>query len=120
MATGDPQISWQTIVGAVIIVGLVSGGQWVVSQTEFASIEQTQHELRDRIIGVEAEQKNIIAKLAHDPVEQRTFQAVVDAEDKHIDLLQAQIQDINRQIAAALIIIDNNAVPKKSTPALPP
>ena len=119
MVSGDPQISWMTVVGAVAVVGLMSGAQWTVSQTEFANVERTENELRARLISVEVQQIKIIEKLAHSPVEAETFKAVKDAEDKQIDLLQAQIQDINRQIAAALIIIDGN-LPKKNGPTLPP
>jgi hypothetical protein len=64
--------------------------------------------LRTRVGILEQQQAVIIGKLAKDPVEDRTFQATSNATDKRIDLIQAQITDINRQIAAALIIIDNN------------
>lgn len=129
--SGDPQISWMTVVGAVAVVGLMSGAQWAVSQTQFANVDKIEVsdraqatafyvELRDRLTAVERKQVEIIEKLAHDPVEARTFQAVSDATDKRIDLIQAQITDINRQIAAALIIIDNNNAQKRATPTLPP
>ena len=120
MASGDPQISWMTLVGAVAVVGLMNGGQWAVSQTQFASVDKVQNELRERLISVEAQQTKIIEKLAHDPVENRTFQATIDATDKRLDQIEGQITDINRQIAAALIIIDNNSGVKRTTPMLPP
>jgi hypothetical protein len=77
--------------------------------------------IRLRLVSLETMLTAIQPRLAHDPVEDRTFQAVSIASDKRIDLIQAQITDINRQIAAALIIIDNNAgFTRKVAPALPP
>jgi hypothetical protein len=74
-----------------------------------------------RLVSLETTLTAIQPRLAHDPVEDRTFQATVIASDKRIDLIQAQIQDINRQIAAALIIIDSNAgTTRKVQPTLPP
>ena|ERR1700679_593216 len=120
---GDPQLSWMTIVGAVAIVGLMSGGQWVVSQTQFASVEKTEladrEQLGERITILEREQRDTLGRLAHDPVEKATMDAIISATDKRMDLFQSQITDINRQIAAALIIIDSNAG-KKSPAVLPP
>jgi hypothetical protein len=72
--------------------------------------------LRARLTIVETQQAVLIARLAHDPVEDKTFQAVISAVGKQIDQTQAQIADINRQIAAALIIIDNNAGVRKPPP----
>jgi septal ring factor EnvC (AmiA/AmiB activator) len=113
VAAGDPQISWGTIVGAIMVVGTLTAAQWTVFQTQYSALDK-------RVTTLESEQTKILGQLAHDPVEQRTFEATNNATAKQIDLLQAQIQDINRQIAAALIIIDNNSMPKKNTPALPP
>jgi septal ring factor EnvC (AmiA/AmiB activator) len=127
-----PSISWQTIVGVMAVIGLLNGAQWAVSQVEFASVKETATTGRDDLIravskleaditALQAMQAAIAAKLAHDPVEDRTFQAVIAALGKQIDQIQAQIADINRQIAAALIIIDNNSgSPKRGQQALPP
>jgi len=57
---------------------------------------------------------------AHDPVEAATLKAIDDDFNKRIDLIQTQIVDVNRQIAAALIIIDNNnGIPIKHQPTPP-
>ena len=77
--------------------------------------------IKERLAVVEAQVATSLTKLAHDPVEQKTIDANNVATDKRIDLIQAQITDINRQIAAALIIIDNNATtPRRTAPNLPP
>jgi hypothetical protein len=138
-----------TIVGAITVVGLMTAAQWTVNQIEFAHVEQanaattaaldkylTRDEFKAYLTGevahfdglsarvtiLERQQAETFSRLAHDPVENRTFQAVSAAIDKRIDLIQAQITDINRQIAAALIIIDNNAGALHKAPAatLPP
>jgi hypothetical protein len=71
--------------------------------------------LLDRITKLEDSEK----KQAHDPVEKATLDAIITAFDKRTDLIQGQIIDINRQIAAALIIIDNNNSVKKTQPNPP-
>jgi len=77
--------------------------------------------LKDRVDTIQRIQESRSSKLARDPVEQKTIDAINSATDKRIDLIQAQITDINRQIAAALIIIDNNAGAARKSPAtLPP
>jgi hypothetical protein len=53
---------------------------------------------------------------AHDPVEKATIDVIIDAINKRDDLFQAQITDLNRQIAAALIIIDNNSMKRVPLP----
>ncbi len=75
--------------------------------------------LKERVATIQRIQGERASKLAHDPVEQKTVDAINSAIDKRIDLIQSQITDINRQIAAALIIIDNNAVSRKA-PTPPP
>ena len=117
---GDPTLSWQTIVAAITVVGLLAVAQWTIFQNQFANTEKTISDLGRRLAILEATQAALITKLAHDPVEDRTFQAVAKATDDRIVLLQNQITDINRQIAAAIIIIDNNAVMRKTPPTLPP
>ena len=150
---GGPELSWQTIVGALTAVGILAAAQWTIFQTQFANVDKAasadraqvealkaalanyltlrEHgeyrdavagrldDLRHRVMVLEASKDSIISKLAHDPVESGTFQAVAKAADDRVTLLQNQITDINRQIAAALIIIDNNAVSRK-VPTLPP
>jgi flagellar biosynthesis/type III secretory pathway protein FliH len=89
-----------------------------------AYLEGTREQLesfRARLSVLETELLTLVPKLAHDPVEQKTIDAINTAMAKQIDQIQAEITDINRQIAAALIIIDNNAgAMRKSAPTLPP
>jgi len=133
--------SWATIsVGAAVAASFVAAG-WTIFQNEFTSIKETATadrnqtsiyynankdelvrvtaELKARLTALEERQAMIISKMAHDPVEDRTFQAVIAAFGKQLDQTQQQIADINRQIAAAIIIIDQNSGLKR-TPALPP
>jgi Mg2+ and Co2+ transporter CorA len=49
-----------------------------------------------------------ILKGARDPVEKATLDAIADATGKRIDLLQDQLTDINRQIAAVLLTAEGN------------
>jgi hypothetical protein len=128
---------------AVTVVGLMLAALWAVSQNEFSNVEKTAKadreqsavyyntnrddlirttaELKARLTALEGEYTTILSKLAHDPVEDRTFQAVIAAIGKQIDLLQNSINDLNRQMAAALIVIDNNSgVIRKAAPVLPP
>ncbi len=151
----EARLSWQTIVGAGVVVGLMTAAQWTIFQNEFSSVKETasfdrthgaelktsldkyltkdEHKayldgvtrdiigLKDRMDGIQRTQTERASRFARDPVEQKTMDAVTSAIDKRIDLIQAQIADINRQIAAALIIIDNNnTVLKRSAPLLPP
>jgi hypothetical protein len=117
---GDPQLSWQTIVAMVVVVGLLAGAQWTIFQNQFANTDKTISEIGRRLAIVEATQQIRASKLAHEPVEASTFNAVTKATDDKILLLQNQITDINRQIAAALIIIDNNAGTIRKAPTVPP
>ena len=153
MATSGPEISWQTVIGALSAVGILAAASWAVFQTQFGDVEKElatdrQHiteltsdldkyltirehseyrasvaaqidDLRVRSAALEAARVSILARMAREPIEAATFQAVIAAIGKQIDQTQAQIADINRQIAAALIIIDNNAGLRKN-PALPP
>ena len=111
--------SWLNI--GVTIVALGVGALWAVTQNQFSNTDKTISDLGRRLAIAEATQAIIISKQAHDPVEDSTFQAVSKATDDRVTLLQNQITDINRQIAAALIIIDNNAgIARKTPPTLPP
>ena len=148
---GGPEFSWQTIVGVLTAVALVWGAQWTIFQTQFANVEKVASADRAQITelkvqldkylmirehdeyrkGVTTQIDDLLrhivvleaaqAKSAHEPVEAQTFQAVSKATDDRVTLLQNSINDINRQIAAALIIIDNNAgMTRKTAPLLPP
>jgi hypothetical protein len=140
---GDVQLSWMTVVGAISVAGLVAGAGWTIFQNEFANVKETASEDRRqaavyyntnkddlnrataeigrRLDVLESQMAAITPKLAHDPVEQKTVDAINAATAKQLDQIQAEITDINRQIAAALIIIDNNAgMTRKTAPLLPP
>jgi hypothetical protein len=135
---GAPELSWQTIVGALTSVALLGAAQWAVFQTQFGNLEKelatdraragelqasldkyltireysgyrvdTAREIDDlarRIIVLESAQ----GRAAREPVEAKTFEAVSKATDDRVTLLQNQLNDVNRQIAAALVIIDQN------------
>lgn len=125
---------------AVLIMAFAAGGALV--QTQFAGVEKTNSnyatsskdsvellrketndlalELKAHVDRLEREQLEAARTSAREPVEKATVEAITGAIDKRIDLIQAQITDINRQIAAALIIIDNNSGVKKLSPAIPP
>ena len=76
-------------------------------------------ELKARLSLIEAQQTNILSKMAHDPVEAKTFEAVSKATDDRVTLLQNSINDINRQIAAVVFGIDNG-IPRKPLAPPPP
>lgn len=121
-----------TLIAAIAVFIMAFGGGWTLMQSQFTSVAKTQEEaqaqaaqrdeiLLDRIKVLEDGER----KQARDPVEKATLDAIVSAIDKRDELIQASISDINRQIAAALIIIDNNidnngGAIKKAAPALPP
>jgi hypothetical protein len=88
----------------------------VVSIAEFRQAEARFNSAVDRIKVMES----LLQKGAHDPVEKATIDAILNALNKQIDLIVSQIADLNRQIAAALIIIDNNSANLKRSPQLPP
>jgi len=147
---GGPELSWQTVVGALSAVAILGTAGWTVFQTQFANIEKelaadraraqelqasldkyqtirefsgyradTAREIDDlarRTIVLEASQ----AKAAREPVEAKTFEAVSKATDDRVTLLQNQLNDVNRQIAAALVIIDQNRGNRGSPVPLPP
>ena len=119
MATDDPRLSWTTIVGAVVIVGLINSAQWVVSRTQFDNVEKQEaadratfdhyltveehraysagvlsrlEGLSARVATLEKQQADTFSRLAHDPVEDRTFQAVSTAVDKRIDLIKRRLR----------------------------
>jgi len=58
----------------------------------------------------------ILSKSAREPIEASTARAVSDALAKQIDLLQQEITDINRQIAAVLLAIEGNTVRRPVAP----
>lgn len=140
MPAGNQDISWQNIAAAAALVGLMVSAQWVVTQTEFTNVNKITDEIRGdlirqqhdyaardetddlkaRVTILEQDLKNLIARVPHDPVDQKTADATNSAVAKEIDQIQSQITDINRQIAAALIIIDNNNSGVRKNSPLPP
>jgi uncharacterized protein HemX len=148
---GGSELSWQTIVGALSAVAILGAAGWTIFQTQFANIEKElatdraraeelqasldkyltirEHngyradvdnrvgDLDRRVVVLEASQ----AKAAREPVEAKTFEAVSKATDDRVTLLQNQLNDVNRQIAAALVIIDQNRGLSRGSPLpLPP
>ena|ERR1700685_41446 len=84
-------------------------GDYLTKETHRAYLEGTREQLdslRARVKTLEDQQAANLSKLAHDPVEDRTFQAVTKSTDDKISLLQnqinTQIADVNLQLAAAL------------------
>jgi len=90
----------------------------LISRNEFTQFEDRFKKIEDQLDETKNHVFELSAKQAHDPVETKTIDAVVNAIDKRLDTFQTQIVDINRQIAAALIIIDSNNA--KLRPTKPP
>jgi hypothetical protein len=59
--------------------------------------------LRNRLSTLEAQQHDLIAHQAHVPVEGKEVDQLSASVDKRFELLQQQINDINRQIAASVL-----------------
>ena len=66
--------------------------------------EKRFEELLKRTDVMEQRILDIVAKSARNPVEGAEVTALVNAIDKRLDVVQAQIADINRQIAAAILL----------------
>ena len=121
---GNPQLSWVTVLSMAAFAALLFGGSWAVSQTQFAGVQrqvdETKTEIADlrrsltaekrfdellkRVDAIEARQFDLLAKSARNPVESGELTALIGATDKRLDVVQAQIADINRQIAAAILL----------------
>jgi uncharacterized protein HemX len=112
---GKDGITPATLIAAIVVVIMALGVGGTLMQSQFTSVGKTQEAaeiaskerdamLFDRIKTLEEAAR----RQAHEPVEKATLEAIINATDKRMDLFQSQITDINRQIAAALIIIDNN------------
>jgi hypothetical protein len=119
-----------TLIAAIVVVIMALGGGWELMQSQFASVAKTQENadtvikdreklMLDRIERLEG----LALKAARDPVEKATLDAIVAAIDKRDDLIQSQtstqINDINRQIAAALVDIGANGAGLKKIPIVP-
>ena len=68
--------------------------------------------LRNRLVILEATERDLIGHAAHTPVEGKEVDALSVSIDKRVELLQQQINDINRQIAASIL---QNGYPKNPT-----
>jgi hypothetical protein len=91
-----------------------------IPRREFTEFQKRFEALTAEVNRLQAEQHAAIASAARHPIEKETVD-VIDADfSKRIDQLQVQIQDINRQIAAALIVIDNSAKPPLTKSGAPP
>jgi len=128
MTKDDGGITTSNLIAAIAVVIMAFGAYWALMQSQFSNVEKTQTAAEQFSQYRDADLLKRIEKLeldtqrqAHEPVEKATLDAVNSAVNQRIDLIQAQIADINRQIAAALIIIDNDngTTSKKSLP-LPP
>jgi hypothetical protein len=87
-----------------------------IPRREFGEFQKRFEALAAEIDRLQTEQHAFVLTAARHPIEKETLD-VIDADfGKRIDQIEVQIQDINRQIAAALIIIDNQKiVPSKTT-----
>jgi uncharacterized protein HemX len=115
-----------TLIAAIVVVIMTLGLGGAFMQFQFASVSKTQETAeatikeREKILLDRIEKLEEAArKQAREPVEKATLDAINAASDKRIELIQSQITDINRQIAAALVIIDSNAGAKKMFPVPP-
>ena len=80
-----------------------------IPRREFDEFQKRIEALSSEITRLQTEQNAAASSAARHPIEKETVD-VIDADfSKRIDQIEVQIQDINRQIAAALIIIDNNS-----------
>jgi hypothetical protein len=80
-----------------------------IPRTEFEQFQLRFDAIRAQITLLGDRQADLVGRSAREPVERATIEAINAAVDKQIAIIQGQISDINRQIAAALIIIDSNS-----------
>jgi hypothetical protein len=59
---------------------------------------------RLRISSMEAVERDLLSHAAHNPVEAKEVDVFAAATDKRFEAVQQQINDINRQIAASILI----------------
>jgi hypothetical protein len=134
-------VSVQTIISLAAVLIMAFGGGWAIFQSQFSNMQKQLDDVKqvasviisrnefdqfqsrfDSLTGevtrLQQEQHAVALSAARHPIEKETLD-VIDADfSKRIDQIEVQIQDINRQIAAALIIIDQQKSPLRS--ALPP
>lgn len=88
------------------------------TRTEYLALreyEATQLGLRDnlstvhiRLTSLENQQRDILLHAAHSPVEAKEVDQLSSSVDKRLELMQQQLNDINRQIAASIL---QNSIP---------
>jgi len=76
----------------------------LVGQAEFKQFVLQYNDLVDRLKFLEAEQRLNERTQAREPVEKATLEAINSAFDHRLAQIQSQMDDINKQIAAAIII----------------
>ncbi len=134
---GDPQLPWGTVISTVFAVALLFGGSWGVSQMQFSGVqrqldeiaqsrrdyvtmasfmqfEKRHDELQKEIDDIRARLLDLLSRSAHDPVEGAQLKAIVDSVNERLAIIQSQIADINRQIAAAILLPAIGESPKKA------
>jgi hypothetical protein len=127
---GYPQPTWAVVIAAAGVLCLVVGGGYAIIQNQFKTMDDKiesnrrdiglalslrehaayQHEqegvntqLRARLVALENEQRELLGHAAHNPVESKEVDGLSASVDKRIELVQQQINDINRQIAASVL-----------------
>jgi len=116
---GGPQLTWPAVFGAVGVFCLITGGGYAILQNQFNAANQLDKSLReaaqheqeivnktfsDRLSALEIGQRELIAHAAHSPVEAKEVDGLSASVDKQIAALRSQIDDINRQIAASILL----------------
>ena len=94
----------------------------VVIQNEFLQFLSRYEMTLRRIESIEQTIRVLAERTAKEPVEKSTIDAINMSVMNQIGIMQTQISDINRQIAAALIMIDSNSKTgaPQPRPLLPP
>jgi hypothetical protein len=89
-----------------------------IPRKEFDEFQKRFEALIVEINRLQADQHAAALTTARHPIDKETVDVIDAGFSKRIDQIEVQIQDINRQIAAALIIIDQNKTAVRSV--LPP
>jgi hypothetical protein len=98
-----PQLNWANVVTTAAVLCVMAGGGYKIIEVQFDELNKQIELNRSRLTILEAEQKQLIAHAAHNPVEAKEVDQLSGSVDKRIELLQQQINDINRQIAASVL-----------------
>lgn len=114
MEEARPQLTWISVITTIGVFGVVVGGFYKILEAQFDSIntqiallrhdtEQLRDALTARILVLEAEQRSILSRSARSPVETQQVNDLSHTIDVRMQVMQGQIDDINKQIAAAII-----------------